>query len=731
MANDGTIASKLQLDGEQQYKKALNDAYRSLRVLRSELKAETAEMGRNATAQDKARAKMASLQKQIAEQQKVVKTLEKALADSKKEYANNQEVQDKWAEKLNKAREALANMQNALGQTQDDLSKFGSSMKEVANNSGEAMQTVVSFNDAMKSIGSIVSGVGSSLSGIFSATVDTMKDMVDEMFSLMSQAWAAAGDWQQIQTIWGGDLESIERVYTAMSLQGIDAGEVTSGIQKFITNVHNGNKDTMAALEQLHLSESQFSSHWDFFVATMDKASMFKGNEGYNLMTALFGDKKGAGMTDMLKNWREAMNRYQQDVEETGLALSSPQIEALDEVSHKITEIQQLWETIKTNIGAKLSEVLNMDQLSEDTLAILRDIGSLLSGKGDRKEITFKLEQDIKSLLTSISNALGNLSGFLKELGGDLEQSKNPLVSFVGKLINSLSNILDWISKNSGTIIDWLNKLLPVMGVNKISEATTGKGIGDWLTDIMKLGLEVKVLGKVFGTSAGAAVGETAATFGAGIGAAILKAVPPLAFLGTLFHVSPTSDEIGNNDLLDENGRLTNEAIQYGYSLNDKGELIPPWANNQGSGSTAGTTGEPSPISATAAQRAAAEEFWDALRLTGAADSDKLLEAFDGNKEVVSKLSELIIDLGESENGKGWETFEDLPSNWFNDISGALKNLTQDNYKGAGLEDLPGKIGSAVAGAVKLAPVNITVNVDGEPMYKKVNQSLGSLMARA
>ena len=94
-ANDGTIASRLQLDGEKEYKQALNDAYRSLRVLRSELKAETAELGRNASEQDKARTKIASLQKQIAEQQKVVKTLEKALADSKREYADNQEVQDK------------------------------------------------------------------------------------------------------------------------------------------------------------------------------------------------------------------------------------------------------------------------------------------------------------------------------------------------------------------------------------------------------------------------------------------------------------------------------------------------------------------------------------------------------------------------------------------------------------------------------------------------------------
>ena len=183
-SGDGTIASKLQLDGEQQYKKALNDAYRSLRVLRSELKAETAELGRNATQQDKSRAKMASLQKQIAEQQKIVKTLEKALADSKKEYADNQEVQDKWAEKLNKAREALANMQNQLGDCEESLEQFSGGMKDVANSSGEAMQTVVSFNDAMKSIGNIASGIGESLSGIFSATVDTMKEMVEEMFEL-------------------------------------------------------------------------------------------------------------------------------------------------------------------------------------------------------------------------------------------------------------------------------------------------------------------------------------------------------------------------------------------------------------------------------------------------------------------------------------------------------------------------------------------------------------------
>ena len=403
MANEGTISSRLQLDGEKQYKQALNDAYRSLRVLKSELKAETAELGRNATAQDKARAKSASLQKQIAEQQKIVKTLEKALAESKKEYAENQEVQDKWAEKLNKAREALANMQNQLGTCEDSLSKFSGSMKDVADSSGDALQTVVSFNDAVKSIGTIASGIGSSLSGIFSSTVDTMRDMVDEMFSLMSLAWSAAGDWKDIQSVWGGDLESIERVFTGMKLQGVDASEITSGIQKLVSNTHSGNKETMAALEQLHIEEKNYANHWDYFIDVMEALNRYKGTDRENLVRDIFGDKKGSGMMLVLDNWLDAMNKYQKDMEETGLALTSPEIEALDAVAHKITEIQELWNSIKTNIGAKLSEILNMDQLTDDTLEILRTIGALLNADGEQKaELTVKLTETLTKPPVSI-----------------------------------------------------------------------------------------------------------------------------------------------------------------------------------------------------------------------------------------------------------------------------------------------------------------------------------------
>jgi len=744
MANDGTIASKLQLDGEQQYKKALNDAYRSLRVLRSELKAETAELGRNATQQDKSRAKLQSLQKQIAEQEKIVRTLEKALEDSKKEYADNQEVQDKWAEKLNKARAALAEMENAMGTCQDELEKFGDGMKDVADNSGEAMQTVISFNDAMKSIGSIAGGVAGGLKDIFTNTVDTMKDMVDEMFSLMSMAWSAAGDWKQIQTIWGGDLESIEKVYTGMALQGVDASQVTSGIQKFVSNVHAGNKDTMEALQELHLSEDQFSSHWDFFVEAMNRASMQKG-KGYDLMTALFGDKKGAGMTDVLDNWREAMNKYEEDVEETGLHLYDDEIEKLDEVSHNIVEIQKLWNTVKENVGAKLSDILNMDQLSEDALAILRTVGAILNSEGEhRAELIIKLSDQIETLIKDVSASLENLSGFLQELGGDLKKSDNPLVRFLGQLIEGMGGILDWLGENGDTIVDWLNRLLPFIAANKISEAVTGQGLSENATDLLQLGIDIGILtkmGKGIGAGAGEAIGETAGVLGAGIGAALLKKIPILAGLGIM--AEGLFKPGGNDDLpaIKEHGDAdADSAPIYGYDKNGNSVII-------------GTAGEfktseyelnnalpeveesvelPEAVYTLAEKIDAIQDWWDAYRNaeTGVDSYEEERSAFDWMAEVLGdELGTFWDTFLQNSEGKDLTKMMDIPEDWYANISAALKNLNKDNYRGDSGEDLAGRISASMESAVKGTKFTIVVQLDGDEVARRTDVTLGSMMS--
>ena len=734
---DGTIKSKLQLEGEQQYKQALNDAYRSLRVLRSELKAETAELGRNATAQDKARAKSQSLQKQIAEQEKIVRTLEQALKDSKAEYADNQEVQDKWEEKLNKAREALANMKNQMADTQDTLRGFGDSMRDAGAGSQEAAQAVVSLNDCLSSIGDVVKGVGNSLSGIFSASVDTMRGMVSEMYSLMSEAWAAASEWDQIQSMWGGNLEDIEKVFVGAQLQGVDVSQITGGIQKMITNVHNGNKETLAALKAMGISEGDFDSHWDFYMGVMQELASRHGSDRDKLTTAIFGEKSGAGQRDVVGNWNDMMDKYGTDVEGTGLKLYDDEITQLNEVSHKIQEIQTLWNTIKTNIGAKLSDILNMDQLSEDTLNILRAIGKLIGSsgeEGDKASITIELSEAIQKLLTDLQTSMSNLSGWLKELGGDLENSDNPMLATIGRFIKSIGEALDWVKNNFDSITGLLEKLLPVMGVNKASEALTGKGLGEWfdtgisvilsvanmkllgsaLGGAAKTGIAANATGSALGSAAASLLSSSAFVIGSGIAAGIL----------TLMKMDTSEDD----SVTDENGAptaLTQDLVNRGVLDPETYQPVAPQ----------GFALNGMPLSAE--QKAAAEDFFDVWKEFATSDeiSDdlegrfdtawaNLEEAFAGQDDLFNALNNRLDSLQLSDP-EGWTNMEDLPAGWFADISGALNRLTQsDEYKGDAQRSLPGLIEAACERGTAKKPVQVTVTLDGNVVMDYVDRGL-------
>lgn len=77
MAVKREIRTTLALDGENEYKKALGEAQRGLRVLGSELKLASAEFETNGDQQAFLTAKSRTLRSEIAQQEEIVKSLER------------------------------------------------------------------------------------------------------------------------------------------------------------------------------------------------------------------------------------------------------------------------------------------------------------------------------------------------------------------------------------------------------------------------------------------------------------------------------------------------------------------------------------------------------------------------------------------------------------------------------------------------------------------------------
>ena len=206
---DKTIKTTIELAGEKEYNEALRQAQRNLRTLRSELKAETAELGANATAQQKNEVRIKSLKKQIAEQEKTVATLKKALAQAKQDYGDNEDVVQKWEQKLNAARSTLAGMQN-------DLESLSASMEGVTDATEMGVVATKSFADTVESIGTVCSSVADGIEGIFRGMIGAVESAAVELWDFIGATAAKANNYVDIAGYWGTDAATIQKYANAV-----------------------------------------------------------------------------------------------------------------------------------------------------------------------------------------------------------------------------------------------------------------------------------------------------------------------------------------------------------------------------------------------------------------------------------------------------------------------------------------------------------------------------------
>ena len=203
------IKRKIVLEGEKEFSAAIRDAQRNLKTLRSELKAETAELGNNATAQQKAETRAKSLQKQIAEQEKIVKTLQAAMAEAKEQYGDNEEVVAKWEQKLNDARATLANMKNSLAETSQAVKETGSSFQAAADGASSTANATKGAADALDNLGSVGEKVSGAIETAFVVMIAAVTGAVYAMFDLVSETAAKVNGWEDIAGYWGTDTQTI------------------------------------------------------------------------------------------------------------------------------------------------------------------------------------------------------------------------------------------------------------------------------------------------------------------------------------------------------------------------------------------------------------------------------------------------------------------------------------------------------------------------------------------
>ena len=518
MANN-EIRQKIILEGEREYKEALKEANRNLKTLRSELKAETAELGKNATEQQKTEIRVKSLQKQIQEQEKIVKTYTAALNEVREKYADNEDEIAKWEIKLNDARTALANMKNGLGDV-------GQGFQQATADANTGVTAAQSFAEAFRSLSDIGDNISGAIEEIFKGTVDMVRDVISDVWGQVVDLAARSNNLVDLAGFWNTDVTTIQKYKGAVA-------EVSASLEDLNTIVTKINsKDSKKIAELTGVSNANYKDQWEYAMAVMDAMSKMSTEARNNAGFEIFGGRQATKAFDLLNDWSTVLaNLDKYDAENGGYGLTKEELQSMSELYDKVNGLKQSWSELKDMATVKLFGQLSLD-VTGNAQSILDAFLEYFNADSDDERNTAieKLETNIKEMFETIAQAIRDGIKILKDVSEDLKASKDPIVQGIGNILGGIADALQWFTADNAQ--NFKTALMIIAGVWGSAEvlkmvSVIGELAGHVRTIKLYRGLNgvLKAIGGGSGTGT-AAAGAGAAAEGAGIASGAGSALP-------------------------------------------------------------------------------------------------------------------------------------------------------------------------------------------------------------
>ena len=370
------IETVVKLEGEAEYKKALNNINGELKTLGSESKLIQAEFKGQANSMEALQAKGKNLEKQLAEQKEAVEVLEEALEKSKEAYGEHSKETQSWQQKLNRAKAQLINLSDELKDNEKymdearksadgcatSIDKFGKEVKQTENeiddfegvikaliggDGGAGLAGLKSMLGKGLAVGAIVSALKET-AGAVMEVVDSTKEYRTIMGSLevssQKAGYTAKQTAETYMQLYGvlGDTQTAATAAANLQALGLNQEQLTemtnAAIGAWATYGDSIPIDSMAESINLASQQSEVSSaladsiEWAGGNVDDFKASLEAANSTEERAKIVLDELRRQGLIKAGEDWRqinadvvannESMARYEQAMGELGRVLS-------------------------------------------------------------------------------------------------------------------------------------------------------------------------------------------------------------------------------------------------------------------------------------------------------------------------------------------------------------------------------------------------------------------------
>lgn len=471
------IGIKFGAEGEQEFKKALNEINQAYKVLGSEMKLVQSQFDKNDNSVEALTARNETLNKQIDAQKDKIATLKAALDNAAASFGENDKRTQAWQIKLNNAEAALNGMERDLKKNNDAIEEassefkdaekaadeFGDEIKKTGKETEQAGDQFQKVGEVLKTVGKAMAaaaaaiGAGAVAAGkkIWDMANDTAAagDTVDKMSQKLGMSAEAYQEWDYVLSQSGADIESM--------------GAGFKSLTNLVDKATSGNDAAAASFEKLGISTKELKdmSREDIFALTVKRMQeMGDTTERAALANTIFG-KSGQGLAPLLNQSAEATQELMDKANELGFVMSDEAVDASVKFTDSMDTLKRTFEGVKNNITSELLPGLT---------SITDGLTLLLTGSDGAKD---KIKSGASEIVTAIKKAIPQATEALKtvlDVIGDLAVDLLPdllslFVDITTQLFKSLSELLPEILP---ALFDALKTVLPDL-LNLVVDITT------------------------------------------------------------------------------------------------------------------------------------------------------------------------------------------------------------------------------------------------------------------
>ena len=459
------INTRFTLSGEKEYKQAISEIGRGMKVLDSEMRKVTSAYAQNADSVEALGAKNDVLERKILTQTEKIEYLKAALQQSAEKYGEADKRTMQWQTSLNNAEADLNSLNNQVDENKQKIADSGKEMGNLGDVvNGLTSKLGIQLPDSMKSSMNAMGNLDTSalaMAGGFAAVAAAIVKAEKAMISMTKESAAFADNIITLSMQTGQSTQQLQEFSYATELIDVSVDTLQGSLRKLTNNMQdtmNGTGNAKASFEALGVSvtnaDGSMRSANDVFYETIDALGQVKNETERDAMSMDIFGRSAQDLNPLIIQGSKTLKAYADEAHNMGYVLDDEALSALGAVDDAYQRLQKTQEGVKNQLSAEFAPYL--EEFYGDVTTMVKDGGKALKDSG--------IVDSFGMLLDTVGDILNPMSDLSNNRVPALTKALQPLAKVMALMADAAELLKGVINFSTGHISEGWGQMTHALG---------------------------------------------------------------------------------------------------------------------------------------------------------------------------------------------------------------------------------------------------------------------------